>query len=462
MSWRGLGTLTRAELRRTRGALSAAGLGVLLGTASLTFFLGLGLGVRATLLEQVFPIDRVELVPAQSEVGLLALLGGRSAPPGVDEQTAEELRRLPAVEALYPKLMLRFPSMARGGKEVLGQELGTHEMLADGVDPELVEPPLRARFTDPWSAEGKPCVTDAECADRDYCERPSGAATGRCSRPVPALVSRYLVELFDHGVAPAHGLPAVAGELLSHAEVIPFTMTLGNSLLGRAPQGSERRVKLQVIGVSPRAIDLGVTVPLAVARRWNTEYAGAAAAARSSSVVVQLRRGGDASRVLEAAAARGLQPKDTRARDVSVLTAGIMALLSLVSGVILLVAGLNIAHTLRSLVAERRQELALYRALGASAALVRRWVLALALTVGASAGAAGVALAWLLSLLVDWRAAVDLPAFPFKPASFFAFPPWLLALGVGFGVLSALLGAARPAWRASRVDPAAVLGRQDG
>jgi ABC-type antimicrobial peptide transport system permease subunit len=111
------------------------------------------------------------------------------------------------------------------------------------------------------------------------------------------------------------------------------------------------------------------------------------------------------------------------------------------------------------LVAERQHEIGLYRALGASAADVRAWLLSLALLVGAVAGLGGALVARAGALLADWRASKDLPDFPFKPDSFFVFPGWLWALAVGFAAAFALLGAVGPARRASRTDPAEILGR---
>ena len=152
-------------------------------------------------------------------------------------------------------------------------------------------------------------------------------------------------------------------------------------------------------------------------------------------------------------------PHDTRARDVSVLISSVMALLVLVASVILLVAALNIAHTFRGLVAERQREIALYRALGARAHDMRRWMLLLALTVGAVAGTLGVVMARVAAMIADWRARVDLPEFPFKPDSFFDFPWWIWPLGIGFASLFAILGALAPAIRAARTNPAAALAR---
>src|SRR5262245_21781931 len=321
--------MVRRDLARARGPLATAGFGVAAGIAALVFFVALGLGARAVLLGDVFPIDQVELEPTQRSAGLLSLLTGEHEPPAIDQRVVDELSRINGVREVYPKLRFRFPSMARGGKEIVGTEMGTHEMVGDGVEPALVGAELAPKFQDPLASGGARCSSSGDCTDPDYCEKPSGEADGRCSKPVPALVSRYLVELFDHAIAPAHGLPPVAETLLARADGVTFEMTLGNSLLGVARRGEERKVKVQLVGVSPKAIDLGVTLPIDVVRRWNREYAGETAGDRYSSVVVKVASAATTSRVIDVASVHGLVPRDTRARDVSVLISGVMALLVL-------------------------------------------------------------------------------------------------------------------------------------
>jgi ABC-type antimicrobial peptide transport system permease subunit len=84
-------------------------------------------------------------------------------------------------------------------------------------------------------------------------------------------------------------------------------------------------------------------------------------------------------------------------------------------------------------------------------------MLALAAVVGVLGGVAGMVVAWVAALGADVLAARKLPEFPFKPESFFAFPWWLYAMGVGFAALFAVVGAFGPARRAARVEPAAAL-----
>ena len=456
MSAPGLVTLVARDLRRTRGALATAGFGLLAGTAALAFFLSLGLGVRAVLIGEVFPVDKVELEPQKrSDPGLIALMLGSAPPPGIAPSAVDQLRTSPLVDHLYPKLRFAFPCSARGGAEIFGHDVGTSELIGDGIEPELVAGDVKPPWTfdDPWLRAGAACTSDTECESARYCERASGASGGRCIDPVPVIVSRYLVEVFNKGVAPAHGLPAVGETLLSQASGITFQMRLGESLLGRAKNGAARSVRARVVGVSSRAIDLGITIPLGTVQRWNREYAGEEAATNFSSVLVETRNASDASAVIALGATQGLVPKDTRARDVSVLIDGVIALLSLVSSVILLMSAANIAYTFRALLLERRGEIGLYRAVGASQRDIEVWILSLAALLGATQSTLGVAVAWGASKAADWAAATRLPEFPFKPETFFRFPLWLVAGTLLFGMVFAVFGAYGPARRAARTDP---------
>ncbi len=461
MKLRSLGRLLRSDARRARGALLASGFGIAAGIAALVFFVALGLGVRKVLLGDVFPIEQVELEPPKAaDPGLVGLLFGGGAPPGVSQVQVDALHRVPGVVGVYPKLRFAFPSSARGGKEIIGREVGTSELIGDGIEPALIADEARgfsAPFADPLDEATVACSDDGGCDAALYCERSSGAAEGKCSQPVPVLISRYLVEVFDKSLAPAHGLPPIGETLVSRAQGVVFTMRLGESLLGKAKRGEVRVVKARLVGISRRAVDLGITMPLGVVKRWNTEFAGEATASSFSSAIVVSASGGDTAAVLARGAEMKLEPKDTRARDVSVLTSGIIALLSLVAGVILLVSASNIATTFRVLVAERRGEIALYRALGASGRDVAVWMLSLALLVGVVGGATGLLLSWLAALGADRLAQTRLPDFPFKPETFFAFSGWLVLAALGFAVLFALLGAFGPARRAARVDPALAL-----
>jgi hypothetical protein len=461
---RALGELVVRDLRRSARSFVVAAVGIAVGIATLAFFLALGAGMREVVLGRIFPIDRLEVVPAGETAGALV---GEDVPlaDGVTPAAVDTLRRAPGVRAVYPKMRLLFPSSGRGGRAILGRDIGTGELVADGIDPDLVAGDLSAGvlFDDPLSrASGTACRADTDCGETEFCDvtlAASGAPQypGACAPPVPALVSPYLVEVFNGAIAPAHRLPPLGDLLLRSAEGLVLEWDLGRAGLGSAAQGQARRVHVRIAGVSPRAIELGFTVPLAVARRLNLEYAGEEVAARYTSAVVLLRHPADTADVAARVRSMGLEVKTSGAEQMGLLVAIITAVLSLTSVIVVVLAALNIAHAFSSLIAERRGEIGLMRALGARRGDVRALVIGQAAVLGLLASSAGLLLAWGAAWAWNRVAATRLPAFPFKPEDWFVFEATTSGAVLLFGVAACVLSALAPAARAARTEPAAAL-----
>jgi ABC-type lipoprotein release transport system permease subunit len=460
-------SLVGRDLRRSMRTFWVAALGIAAGVATLVFFLGLAAGMRAVVFGKILPLDQVEVIPPESSVGsVLSMLGAR--PPGIDEEQARALRRAEGVRLALPRLRLAFPTSGRGGRAMFGRDVGSGEIPADGVDPSMVLGDLRAGadFEDPIGrASNRPCAYDADCgaASGEFCDLVSlpvsGQArpAGHCSPPIPAVVSPYLVEVFNGAIAPAHNLPRLGDLLLRQAEGLILEWDLGRAGLGAARQGTPRRVHAKLVGVSARAMDLGVTIPMAVARRLNREYASEDAATRYSSVVVYLR---DPSRMTEVAArvrAEGLEVRTRGAEQMGLLATAVTVILSLASVVTVLVAALNIAHGFAAMIAERRGELGLLRALGATRRDVRLLLVLEAAAIGAGATALGLAAGRAAAWGCDVVARTRLPDFPFKPDTWFVFSGRMVLGVLLFGVAACVLAALRPAWRAAKTDPAAAL-----
>jgi hypothetical protein len=106
--------LAALELRRSWRRLAAAGAGIALAVASLVFLLALGLGLRATVLGELFPLDRLEVAREASGLDLFGVrlpLGGDT----LDPAAIERLQQIPGVRRVYPKMKLTVPAVASGG-----------------------------------------------------------------------------------------------------------------------------------------------------------------------------------------------------------------------------------------------------------------------------------------------------------------------------------------------------------
>ncbi len=166
----GLSRTVGADLKRHWRHFAAASVGIVIGVASLTFFLALGFQVRELLLGQVFPSDLLEVAPASSDIDLFALRLdlGRDA---LDASDLEALAALEGVETVYPKMRLTVPAMASGGSSLFGAGMQT-EIVADGIDPALVDRGASPAFV-AVVRDGPivSCTEDVSCGENSYCER---------------------------------------------------------------------------------------------------------------------------------------------------------------------------------------------------------------------------------------------------------------------------------------------------
>jgi putative ABC transport system permease protein len=130
------------------------------------------------------------------------------------------------------------------------------------------------------------------------------------------------------------------------------------------------------------------------------------------------------------------------------------AILLVFATVAVLVAGLVIANTFAVLLAQRTRDLALLRCIGATAAQVRRSVLAEAVLTGLAASALGVLAGIGLSAAVSAVAgATDSPI----PLAGISVPVYAVLAGLAVGTLTTLLAALAPARASTRVAPLAAL-----
>jgi putative ABC transport system permease protein len=124
----------------------------------------------------------------------------------------------------------------------------------------------------------------------------------------------------------------------------------------------------------------------------------------------------------------------------------LITLLLALGGVALLVGGIGVANTMVIAVLERRSEIGLRRALGATRAHIRVQFLGESVLLGGFGGIGGAVLGGVVT--AGFAASRDWP---------FALPLWVLGGAAGATVLVGALAGAYPATRAARMSPTAAL-----
>ncbi len=123
----------------------------------------------------------------------------------------------------------------------------------------------------------------------------------------------------------------------------------------------------------------------------------------------------------------------------------------------LAVAFIGIVNTLVMAILERRREIGIMKAIGASDGDVKRLFFAEAGAMGILGGIVGVALGWAIGQVINLGTNIYLKSQSFPPEHFWSVPWWLVAFAVVFSFFVSLAAGLYPAGRAARLDPVQAL-----
>jgi putative ABC transport system permease protein len=131
--------------------------------------------------------------------------------------------------------------------------------------------------------------------------------------------------------------------------------------------------------------------------------------------------------------------------------------LGLFGSLALTVASIGIVNTLIMAILERRREIGIMKAIGASDADVKSLFFVEAGVMGVFGGIAGVALGWLIGSAINFGTNVYLKNQQLSPERLWFVPWWLVGGAISFAVIVSLISGWYPAARASRLDPVQAL-----
>jgi ABC-type antimicrobial peptide transport system permease subunit len=123
----------------------------------------------------------------------------------------------------------------------------------------------------------------------------------------------------------------------------------------------------------------------------------------------------------------------------------------------LAVASLGIINTLVMAILERRREIGIMKALGASSGDVGMIFFFEAGAMGIFGGALGIALGWTIGRVINFGTNIYLHRLDIKPENFWYVPLWLVIAALVFSAVVSLFAGFYPALRAARLDPVQAL-----
>ena len=133
------------------------------------------------------------------------------------------------------------------------------------------------------------------------------------------------------------------------------------------------------------------------------------------------------------------------------------AFLGIFGSLALAVASIGIVNTLVMAILERRREIGIMKAIGASDGDVRKLFFAEAGAMGIIGGIFGVIFGWAIGQVINFGTNIYLKSQSIPPEHFWAVPWWLVAFAIGFAFIVSLISGLYPASRAARLDPVQAL-----
>lgn len=447
--------LATRNLREALLRNSLTAIGVAVGVASLVAMLSLGVGLqelagnrlsRSGLFDTVVVFSRRDIRGFDRNERRAA--STQDSRP-LDQAARLEMEKLPGVAEVYPEI--RFPVEARHERKsyfatVAGlppsartndafDEMKGKYFSGDDVEEAVLLEEFAKELTD------KPDALIGKDLTIRYAERENRAAQ----------------DASEEDSAGAGDAPSRSGSVDDTVSII------------------RREKNLRIVGITPaepfggmRNFARGrIFVPIAVAERLNT----AQASSLRDVLIGDANQRTYVSLLVRLKSAKDVQPAQDAIKKMGFTTWSILdatrnlrrffAVLDLFLGIFgslaLAVASLGIVNTLVMSVLERRREIGIMKAIGASDRDVKSLFFVEAGALGLFGGLLGVAVGWFIGIMINFGTSLWLSRQELPPETVAVAPWWLVASAITFSILMSLLAGLYPAARAAKLDPVQAL-----
>lgn len=448
-----------------RNSLTTLGIGV--GVASLVAMLSLGIGLQRLAdrrLERSGLFDTIAVTSGRNLRGF-GRVGNRDlTPPAesrpLDEAARIEMARLPNVLEAVPDL--RFVSEIRyDGKSHFAMVAG---LPSSARDKEAFEG-MQGKFLSSDTADE--AILQIQFADELLGIRPRyGEPSSTLNGQTQSLIGKELTLRYAERSAAAAPAPAQASSKPAS--------TIGDGRYGGMFSVLEREKKLRVVAVTDqdpegmRGISgARVFVPLQMLenlhvllpsgpRGGETDFSSSPA---YPSLSVRVKNPSQIESVQDSIRKMGFNTFSIldATRGLRRFFAVLDLFLGIFGSLALAVAALGIVNTLVMAILERRREIGIMKAIGASDGDVKKLFLAEAAVMGLVGGALGVALGWVIGRLINVGTNFYLRRQNLPPENLWAVPWWLVGGAIAFAIVISMISGLYPAARAAKLDPVQAL-----
>lgn len=461
--------LAELALRNLRESLlrnSLTTIGISVGVASLVAMLSLGIGLQQLFSRRLAKsglFDTV-LVTSRRDLRSMGRDQDRNAPtPGesriLDEPARQEIERLANVLEAYPDI--RFPTELR--YEDKAHLTMISALPASAKSNDAFEGMQGNFFSSDTAAE---VILQKTLAEELLGKTPArGVDETSVADLAKPLLGHELTMLYSQR-APSSTTPSpLAADSTTSAD---------GDIVGASYSVVSRELKLKIVGISDQDPEsmrgptrAKVFLPLKLAESLHvmqsTDLREVSRAASDqpvySSVSVRVKNPAQVQLVEDAIKKMGFGTFSIldASRGLQLVFRVLYAFLGIFGSLALVVASIGIVNTLVMAILERRREIGIMKAIGASDADVKKLFFAEAGVMGIFGGVVGVAIGWAIGQVINFGTNIYLKNQGFPPEHFWAVPWWLVALAIGFSFFVSLVSGLYPAGRAARLDPVQAL-----
>jgi putative ABC transport system permease protein len=440
-----------------RNSLTTVGISV--GVASLVAMLSLGIGLQQLASARLRKSGLFDTVVVTSKRDLRNFREPRedgptpAESPSLDESARKKIDQLPGVAEAYPDI--RFVTQLRFNDK-------PHLTMVGGV---------------PFSAKN----------NNDAFDGMQGSFFSSDTAPEVILQKSFAEELLDKTPGPDAAKtniaelakPLIGKELtMSYAEHSATPFAASSSVYSPAAPSDNaaysvvsRQLVLKIVGVTDLDPDsmrgtgrARVFLPLKLAQNLHVmpselRDASASGAPTYTSISVRVKNPNQVPVVEDEIKKMGFSAFSIvdATHSMRQFFAVLDVFLAIFGSLALAVASIGIVNTLVMAILERRREIGIMKALGASDADVRGLFFAEAGAMGLVGGAGGVGLGWGIGRLINFATNIYLERQHFPSAQIWSVPLWLVLGAITFSIVVSLLSGLYPAGRAARLDPVQAL-----
>lgn len=475
-----LAELAARNLRESvlRNSLTTVGISV--GVASLVAMLSLGIGLQhlaASRLAKSGLFDSIYVTSGRRMQGPNGRRENRKGPPPpLDEPARQKMAKVAGVAEVYPDV--RFPAELRWTSATYGQQSSA---------PNSIAPPVKATSDPQQAGEGSggreyQLISGLPMSARQletfdsmkgkYFSAPDAAEIILQSDEAKALsdkpddligkeiilryASRHLLKDNDAATSAASEF-GVASELSVYA-VTPSEAKL--KIVGMVESKADAGIR--GAGSAGAYVPVDLALKLAPMQMTQVRLAGDRdpLAINYAALIVRANRSSQVEGIENQIKQQGYNTFSLldATRNLRKFFAILDLFLGIFGSLALAVASLGIINTLVMSILERRREIGIMKAIGASDGDVQKLFFAEAGAMGIFGGTLGVLLGWTIGRIINAGTRLYMQRQQqFTPDDVWLVPLWLVLGAVGFSLIVSLLAGLYPAARAARLDPVQAL-----